>query len=368
MSTLTKSVTVSTIRGGSDARGIGTPGGGALPSRPPGDSPGIGVSTRSRPPHRPGRSSPPHLPRNRSRGRPDLAEVNPYVTSGYNTPGERLAGRRDAFGRLVARRSRERADRLRPLPAGVQPQAGRPRLLLRPPEPRRRDGADDLRAEHRVLHRPDREEAAEPFLSRHERPVVRHGRLQPRLQVLPELGHLEVARGRAAERGRDARGDRRGRAEARLPERRLHLQRPGHLGRVRDRDGPGLPRGGDQDGRRHGGLHHARGAGTVLRGDGRGQRRPQGVHRGVLPAHHLLAPAAGARHARVAQEGDGRLVRDHQPGDPAGQRRDGRHPPDVRLDPRALRRRGAAALHGVPPRLPDAGPAEHPARDAARGA
>ena len=198
------------------------------------------------------------------------------------------------------------------------------------------------------------------FYPGHERPVVRHRRLQPRLQVLPELGHLEVARGRAAERDRHARGDRRGRAAARLPERRLHLQRPGHLGRVRDRDGPGLPRGGDQDGRRHGGLHHARGARAVLRGDGRGQRRPQGVHRGVLPPRHLFAPPAGARHARLAQARDRRLVRDHQPGHPAGQRLDGRDPPDVRLDPRALRRRGAGPLHGVPPRLPDARPARTP--------
>ena len=201
MSTPTKSVTVGTIRGGSDARGIGTPGGGALPSRPPGDSPGIGVSTRSRPPHRPGRSSPPHLPRNRSRGRPDLAEVNPYVTSGYNTPGERLAGRRHASGRLVARRPGDRADRLRPLPAGVQPQAGRPGLLLRP---RRTSTARWCSTTYGrstgFCIDPIEKKPLNHFYPGTQRPVVRHGRLQPGLQVLPELGHLEVARDRAAER------------------------------------------------------------------------------------------------------------------------------------------------------------------------
>src|ERR1700746_500847 len=54
--------------------------------------------------------------------------------------------------------------------------------------------ADDLRTGVRLLHRPDREEAAEPLLSRHERVVVRNRGLQPGLPVLPELGHLEIAR------------------------------------------------------------------------------------------------------------------------------------------------------------------------------
>ena len=43
-----------------------------------------------------------------------------------------------------------------------------------------------------------------------ERAVVRHRRLQPRLQVLPELGHLEVARDGPADGRGVARGDRRG--------------------------------------------------------------------------------------------------------------------------------------------------------------
>src|ERR1700726_415140 len=43
--------------------------------------------------------------------------------------------------------------------------------------------ADDLRTSVRFLHRPDRKEAAEPLLSRHERVVVRDSGLQPRLPV-----------------------------------------------------------------------------------------------------------------------------------------------------------------------------------------
>ena len=39
--------------------------------------------------------------------------------------------------------------------------------------------------------------------------------------------------------------------------------------------------------------------GAVLRIDGRGECRPQGLHRGFLSAPHLFAPAAGARYARA---------------------------------------------------------------------
>jgi AMMECR1 domain-containing protein len=58
---------------------------------------------------------------------------------------------------------------------------------------KRRNGADHLRPQFGLLHRPDREEAAQPLLPRLQRAVLRHRRLQPGLQVLPELGHLEVA-------------------------------------------------------------------------------------------------------------------------------------------------------------------------------
>ena len=44
------------------------------------------------------------------------------------------------------------------------------------------------------LRRPDREKTAQPFLSGQQRVLVRHRGLQPRLQILPELGHLQIAR------------------------------------------------------------------------------------------------------------------------------------------------------------------------------
>ena len=73
-------------------------------------------------------------------------------------------------------------------------------------------------------------------------PLVRHGRLQPRLPVLPELGHLEVPADRHARGFRLPRAHRRLRRGARLPERRLHVQRSGRLHGVRHRRGAGLPR------------------------------------------------------------------------------------------------------------------------------
>ena len=47
----------------------------------------------------------------------------------------------------------------------------------------------------------------------------------------------------------------RGGPDARLPQRRVHLQRPGDLPGVRDRHGAGLPRRGHPQRRRHGRLH-----------------------------------------------------------------------------------------------------------------
>ena len=73
--------------------------------------------------------------------------------------------------------------------------------------------------------------------------LLRHRRLQPGLQVLPELGHLQVARDRHAGRSRPrpTRSPPPPRQE-RLRERGLHLQRPGDLRRVRDGRGRRLPR------------------------------------------------------------------------------------------------------------------------------
>ena len=61
---------------------------------------------------------------------------------------------------------------------------------------RMREGdADDshhLRPLVGLLHRPDREKAAQPLLPGQQRAVVRHRRLQPGVQVLPELGHQQI--------------------------------------------------------------------------------------------------------------------------------------------------------------------------------
>src|SRR5207253_6232415 len=56
--------------------------------------------------------------------------------------------------------------------------------------------SSDLRPLLRLLHRSDREEAAQSLSPRHAGALLRHGRLQPDLQVLPELGHFESARAR----------------------------------------------------------------------------------------------------------------------------------------------------------------------------
>ena len=94
---------------------------------------------------------------------------------------------------------------LRPLPPRLPSAAGRSGILFRSREPRRPDRLHHLRPQHRLLHRPDREEAAQPVLSRHGRALVRHGRLQPRLHVLPELGHVAVAERRGRLRTRPSR-------------------------------------------------------------------------------------------------------------------------------------------------------------------
>ena len=108
-------------------------------------------------------------------------------------------------------------------------------------------------------------------------PLVRHRGLQPRVQVLPELGHLQVARdGPAAGRGH-ARNDRRRGDPPGLQVGGVHLQRPGDLRRVRDGHRRRLPRPGRADRGGHRGLHPCRAAPRVLRKDGRGERRPEGA-------------------------------------------------------------------------------------------
>ena len=115
------------------------------------------------------------------------------------------------------------------------------------------------------------------------RSSLRHRRLQPGLPVLPELGHLQVQGDRHAGRRRLSGGHRPGGDGRRMPQRGVHLQRPDHLPRVRQRRGRRLPRARPQDGGGDRRLHLPGTTGRLLRSPRRRQRRPQGVHRGLLP-------------------------------------------------------------------------------------
>ena len=104
--------------------------------------------------------------------------------------------------------ARRRPHPVRRLPAGLQAARGPAGRVLRAGPHRRPGRAHHLRPLERLLHRPDREEAAEPLPARHVGAVVRHRRLQPGLPLLPELGHLEVEGDRPARRRGRARGHR----------------------------------------------------------------------------------------------------------------------------------------------------------------
>ena len=68
----------------------------------------------------------------------------------------------------------------------------------------------------------------------------------------------------------------------RLPLSRLHLQRPGDLPGIRGRRGPGLPRAEHQDRGGERRLHLRGAARGILPPHGRGQHRPEGLHRALL--------------------------------------------------------------------------------------
>ena len=116
-----------------------------------------------------------------------------------------------------------RADPVRRVPPGVQASGGQ-RACASCARARRRDGAHELRTLERVLRRSRGEEAAQPLPARLGHPLVRDRRLQPRLPVLPELGHLQVE-GRRHPRGAASPSDRptpprRSAAAGRLPPQR----------------------------------------------------------------------------------------------------------------------------------------------------
>ncbi len=150
--------------------------------------------------------------------------------------------RRGVYQVLESPRRRPRG--VHAVPPRVPPERRAARPVLRPRPLERRDRAHHVRALERILRRSHREEAAQSFPAGHAGSVVRDGRLQPHLQVLPELGYLQVARHRHAGRCGFAGGRRRCGGASRLPERRLHVQRSGHLPRVRHRRGEGMPRSG----------------------------------------------------------------------------------------------------------------------------
>src|ERR1700760_3833765 len=115
-----------------------------------------------------------------------------------------------------------------PLPARRRPARG----VFRARPRARSDRAEDLRPLVRFLSRPDREKAIESLFAWHTGAFVRYGRLQPHLQILPELGYLEVARNRHARRQRIATGPCPRSTTNRMSVGCVHLQRPGDLLRV----------------------------------------------------------------------------------------------------------------------------------------
>ena len=253
--------------------------------------------------------------------------------------------------RALVAPSRRRTRPVRPVSARLRAARRPARRLLRAPESRRRDGAHHLRPLVRLLHRPDREEAAEPLLPRLERALVRHRRLQPGLQVLPELGHQQVeGHGPAdgpGEPGRH-RARRRGR---RLQERRLHLQRSGDLRRVRPRHGGRLPRARHPDRGRHRGLHppRSRGASSTPRSTPpTSTSRPSPI---LLLQARQRAPRARARYAPLHPARDEHLAGDHDPADPRQERLGRGADGDVRVDRPRARPGRAAALQRLPSRL-----------------
>ena len=214
-----------------------------------------------------------------------------------------------------------RAHPVRRLPARLPAARGPARAVLRPRPGRRPDRARHLRPLDRVLRRPGREEAAQPLPAR----VSRCCRSAPPAATWPagsartgtSPSPARSTRSAAAASPEAARRD--GRA-AGLPQRRVHLQRPGDLHGVRDGRRRRLPGARHQGGRGDRRLHERRAARGVLRAHGRGERRPQGVHRGLLPEGHVRPARRRAGDAGVPARRDRRLVRDHDAADPGAQR------------------------------------------------
>ena len=195
------------------------------------------------------------------------------------------------------------------------------------------------------------------FLPGHAGALVRHRRLQPRLPVLPELGHLQVAGDRHAGRRGVARTTSPTAARAaRLPQRGVHLQRPGDLPGVRDRRRRRLPRARHQGGRGHRRLHRAPSARRELYAhmDAANvdlKAFTEDFYRQV--ARRRTCSRCSTRCVYLRHETDvwfeitTLLIPGHNDSDDEIDA-------ECALDRRAPRARRAAALHRVPPRLQDA--------------
>ncbi len=259
----------------------------------------------------------------------------------------------------------ERKAPLHAVSAPVRDSRGQGRVLLHPQERQRPAAEPRLWQIDRVRGRSSREEAAEPLLPGTVGALVRHGRMQPRMQVLPELGHQQGAHRRETQRRRITRADRRARAAQRVQRHRLHLQRSGDLGGVRDRHRRGRARGGIEERVRLRRLRDRRSEARDLPLHGRDQHRSQGVHRRLLSPRHVVASRAGARNARVVAAREQRLAGDHHAADPRTQRLRPGDRRGVRVDRRSARAGRPAALHRVPPGLQDDGPSAHSGFDVA---
>ena len=151
--------------------------------------------------------------------------------------------------------------------------------------------------------------------------VVRHRRLQPGLPVLPELGHLQVA-ARSTRSPTSASPETLAEAAERLGCRSVAFtyNDPVIFMEYAIDVADACRERGIKAVAVTAGYMNAAPRARVLRAHGRRQRRPQGVHRGLLPAGHLR-PAAGrcwTRWSTCAR--DRRLVRDHHAADPRPQR------------------------------------------------
>ena len=112
-------------------------------------------------------------------GRPPGGHA-PHPLPGVALPGPQVEGvgpqgrtderrRRVEVSRPLVAHARRRPHPVRPVPARLPAARGPARRLLRAHARRRPDGADHLRPLVGLLHRPDREEAAQPLLSRASR-------------------------------------------------------------------------------------------------------------------------------------------------------------------------------------------------------